>query len=156
MINCNRFRESLPVHLSDLHVHPSSLHVHPFSENLEFPLHITQLHIKFSRQFKSLHMISSNLFTVILHCLKSFNIAISAPFLLHMKRCKQICIRLNERGCDSTFISLPFTSLPFTSLLFISLLFISCSCETSISTSTSLSLSPSFLLSPLLLFHSLL
>jgi len=102
--------------------------------NLKFPLRITQLHTKFSRQFKGLHMILSNLFTVILHCLKELQ-------YLHMKRCKQVCIRLNGRGCCSTFtslpsISLPFTSLPSASLPFASLPSASCPCETSTPTST--------------------
>ena len=140
-----KLRKSLLVHSSDLHVHSFSLHVHLLSKNLKFSLHITQLHIKFSRQFKSLHIISSNFFTVILHCLKNFNIIISASFLLHMKRCKQICIHLNEKECDSMFILLLFISL-----LFISLLFIFCLCETSISILLLL------LLLSLLLFHSLL
>ncbi len=95
---------------------PLCLHVHPPLGNLKFPLHT-----KFSRQFKGLHMILSNLFKVILHCLKSFNIAVSAPSSLHMKRCKQACIRLDGRGCGSTSTSLPSTSLPSTP----------CSCETS-------------------------
>ncbi len=83
---------------------PLCLHVHPPPlGNLKFPLCITQLHTKFSRQFKCLHMILSNLSTVILHCLKSFNIAVSAPPSLHMKRCKQACIRLDGRGCGDVF-----------------------------------------------------
>ncbi len=54
-------------------------------------------------------MILSNLFTVILHCLKELQYC-SASSSLYMKCCKQICIHLNERECDSTFISLLFIS----------------------------------------------
>ncbi len=55
-------REPIPVHPPGLHVHPPLLTRTPPRGNLKFPLRITQLHTKFSRQFKSLHMI-----------LKSFN-----------------------------------------------------------------------------------
>ena len=51
-------------------VHPPLLTCTPSRGNLKFPLRITQLHNKFSRQFKGIHMILSNLSTVILHCLK--------------------------------------------------------------------------------------
>jgi len=54
-------REPLPVHPPSLHVHPP-----PPLENLIFPLRTTQLHTKFSRQFKGPHMILSNLF--IMNC----------------------------------------------------------------------------------------
>ncbi len=114
------FWEQIPVHPPGLIVHPPLLTCTPPRGNLKFPLRITQLHTKFSRQFKGLHMILSNLSTVILHCLKELQ-------YLHMKRCKQTCIRLNERGCCSTFTSLPSASCP---------------CETSTSTSTSPLLHP--------------
>ncbi len=58
-------REPIPVHPPGLHVHPPLLTRTPPRGNLKFPLRITQLHTKFSRQFKGLHMILSNL--------KSFN-----------------------------------------------------------------------------------
>ncbi len=127
----HKLREPIPVHPPGLHVHPPLLTRTPPRGNLKFPLRITQLHTKFSRQFKGLHMILSNL--------KSFNIAVSAPSSLHMKRCKQACIRLDGRGCDSTSTSLPSTSLPSTSLLFTLLPFTSCPCETSIPIPTPIS-----------------
>ena len=46
------------------------LHVHLPLRNLKFSLCITQLHTKFSRQFKNLHMILSNLFMILPHSLK--------------------------------------------------------------------------------------
>ena len=58
-------REPIPVHPPGLHVHPPLLTRTLSRGNLKFPLRITQLHTKFSRQFKGLHMILSNL--------KSFN-----------------------------------------------------------------------------------
>jgi len=61
----NISREPIPVHPPGLHVHPPLLTRTPPQGNLKFPLRITQLHTKFSRQFKGLHMILSNL--------KSFN-----------------------------------------------------------------------------------
>jgi len=63
-------REPIPVHPPGLHVHPPLLTCTPPRGNLKFPLRITQLHTKFSRQFKGLHMILSNFSIVILHCLK--------------------------------------------------------------------------------------
>ncbi len=54
----HKLREPIPVH-------PPLLTRTPPRGNLKFPLRITQLHTKFSRQFKGLHMILSNL--------KSFN-----------------------------------------------------------------------------------
>ena len=127
-------RESIPVHPPGLQIHPLCLHVPPH-RGISLP--ITQLHTKFSRQFKGLLMTFP---TVILHCLKSFNIAVPAPSSLHMERCKQACIRLNGRGCSSTFTSLPSTSLPSTSP------FTSCPCETSTSPPPPPSPSPSLLL----------
>jgi len=61
----HKLREPIPVHPPGLHVHPPLLTRTPPRGNLKFPLRITQLHTKFSRQFKGLHMILSNL--------KSFN-----------------------------------------------------------------------------------
>ncbi len=72
-LEVHSFREPLPVHPPGLHVHPPLHYMYTPPGNLKFPLRITQLHPKFSRQFKGLHMILSNLSTVILHCLKSFN-----------------------------------------------------------------------------------
>ncbi len=53
---------------------PLCLHVHPRG-NLKFPLRITQLHTKFSRQFKGLHMILSNLSMTFPTALNSVNLA---------------------------------------------------------------------------------
>ena len=69
-LEVHSFREPLPVHPPGLHVHPPLHYMYTPPGNLKFPLRITQLHPKFSRQFKGLHMILSNFSLVILHCLK--------------------------------------------------------------------------------------
>ncbi len=69
------YREQIPVHPSGLIVHPPLLTCTPPRGNLKFPLRITQLHTKFSRQFKGLHMILSNLFMIFPTALNSVNLA---------------------------------------------------------------------------------
>jgi len=68
------FREPIPVHPPGLHVHPPLLTRTPPRGNLKFPLRITQLHTKFSRQFKGLHMILSNFSMTFLTALNSVNL----------------------------------------------------------------------------------